>query len=489
MPSATRESLEAELEAVEKRLVAEPASTDLLALRARLLFELGDVERARQQYIAILKRDRRHYSTLNNFGVLLHKMGQMAAAGQAYRAAIALEPNNPIAHTNLGDLLVHEGDLATARAHYEIALRIDPACLNAHRGLGVVFWAIGNAERSRHHQQQQYQGRALATLPYLGTGEPTPILVLTSAGLGNLPWPDLIDNSVFSITTLAVEFYDREVPLPPHCLIFNAIGDADVCRGALESAGALLERTSAQVINRPAAVLATDRVANSARLRHVPGVVTPRSVALSRQRLMGPDAHAAVDANGFSFPLLLRSGGFHMGQHFVRVDSPDALAGAAAQLPGDELLAIEYLDARADDGKVRKYRVISIDGRLYPLHLAVSEHWKVHYFSAAMPGQPAHQAEEGAFLNDMTSVLGPNSLRALEKIAEVTGLDYAGIDFGLGCDGQVLLFEANATMRIQPPGPEPQWDYRRASVSRALNAARSMLLGRAGVSKTARRAA
>jgi hypothetical protein len=37
------------------------------------------------------------------------------------------------------------------------------------------------------------------------------------------------------------------------------------------------------------------------------------------------------------------------------------------------------------------------------------------------------------------------------------------------------LFEANATMVVFPPGPEPIWDYRRAAIEAALQAARRML--------------
>ncbi len=60
------------------------------------------------------------------------------------------------------------------------------------------------------------------------------------------------------------------------------------------------------------------------------------------------------------------------------------------------------------------------------------------------------------------------------------GLDYAGIDFGLARDGSVLLFEANATMNVFPPDADPKWDYRRPAIEKALEAARKMVLSRAG---------
>jgi len=218
MSAVTRRELEADLAAVDTRLVDQPNSTDLRSERARLLFELGRVDEAKAQFLAILQRHGRHFSTLNNFGVLLHRTGATEAASRAYRAAIALEPGNPIGHTNFADLLVQSGDLQTARTHYEQALRTDPQFRSAHRGLAVVFGSLGDTERARHHQARQYAGQPLESFPYLGTSEPIPILVLMSAGIGNLPWLDLVDNRVFAITTLATEFFDASQPLPPHPL-------------------------------------------------------------------------------------------------------------------------------------------------------------------------------------------------------------------------------------------------------------------------------
>src|SRR5208282_5864051 len=128
-------------------------------------------------------------------------------------------------------------------------------------------------------------------------------------------------------------------------------------------------------------------------------VVTPRIEMLSPTLLAAPGACQRLAACGLDFPFLLRSPGFHTGQHFLCVNSAEELAAAAASLPGKEVMAIEYLDARGRDGKTRKYRVMIIDGRMYPLHLAVSEQWKVHYFTAAMELHAEHQAEEAAFLN------------------------------------------------------------------------------------------
>jgi hypothetical protein len=93
-----------------------------------------------------------------------------------------------------------------------------------------------------------------------------------------------------------------------------------------------------------------------------------------------------------------------------------------------------------------------------------------------MAQAPAYRAEEDAYLADMAAALGARAMAGLARLKDALGFDYGGIDFGLAEDGRVLVFEANATMAIVPPGPEPMWDYRRAPIRRALDAARAMLV-------------
>jgi hypothetical protein len=102
----------------------------------------------------------------------------------------------------------------------------------------------------------------------------------------------------------------------------------------------------------------------------------------------------------------------------------------------------------------------------------------VHYFSADMAGDAANRAEDERFLADAPAVLGAPAVAALERVRDAIGLEYVGIDFALDGAGRVVVFEANATMIVLPPGPDAIWDYRRAPVGRVIDAVRAMLLGR-----------
>jgi hypothetical protein len=114
------------------------------------------------------------------------------------------------------------------------------------------------------------------------------------------------------------------------------------------------------------------------------------------------------------------------------------------------------------------------------LHLAISPDWKVHYFSSHMAQSPSYREEERRFLEDMSTALGATAMEALRQICTTLDLEYAGIDFAVASDGSILLFEANATMVVFPPGREAIWDYRRRAINDVLEAATRMLLKYAG---------
>jgi hypothetical protein len=339
-----------------------------------------------------------------------------------------------------------------------------------------VLADLGDRAGARYHFQKGFRDHAVSTLPYRGTEPPVTLLQLVSSGGGNIPTASFLDDSIFLTSVIVTDYLDPEAPLPPHQLIFNTIGDADLCEPALQAAAGLIARTSAPVINEPSAVMKTGRIGNARRLRAVPGVVTPRTDAIARDLLAGPGGAATIARHGFTFPLLLRSPGYHTGRNFILVEQAAGLSAAAGSLPGDDVLVIEYLDARGRDGNARKYRVMMIAGAIYPLHLAISRNWKVHYFTSDMADQPDHRREEEGFLRDMRASLGEKAMAALEGIRDALGLDYAGIDFGLGADGDLLLFEANATMVIAPPDRDERWAYRRTAIGAILDAAVAMIM-------------
>ena len=436
------------LDEVEALLAHEPGHIEALYLKASLLARAGRDGEARGAYLALLARAPTHLGALNDLGTLLYRTDFRAAARTAYAEAVKHHPGDATARINLANALLADGQGEEARVHYQAALAAAPDHPDAHQGLANLLQDLGEAEAAEHHRQRSYAGRAVTALPYRGARPPCRVLMLVSAAGGNIPTRFLLDETVFATSVLVAEAHAPETALPPHDLVFNAIGDADLCGPALAAAEAVISRTPAPVINPPAQVRATGRVEIAARLSGLPGVVTPRVERMGRREV-------ARAAERFGYPLLLRSPGYHTGRHFIRVETAGDLTTALASLPGRELFLIQPLEARGAAGWVRKYRAMMIGGRLYPLHLALSRDWKVHYFTADMAEQPAHRAEDAAFLADMTGAIGSRAMAGLAAVAGRLDLDYAGVDFGLNADGDVLVFEANATMVVNPPDPDP----------------------------------
>ena len=206
--------------------------------RAALLGALDRRQEAQQAFIDILRRLPTHFSALNEFGTLLTNMGAIDAACRVYSEAITHHPDNPMGHVNLANLLLrankHERG---ARALRGGACRADPDHAPS---------ASGPRRRARRHRRPRrragvissrgFRGHAISTLPYRGTAPPVTLLQLVSSGGGNIPTASFLDDCIFLTSVVVTDYLDPALPLPPHQLIFNAIGDADLCQPALEAA-------------------------------------------------------------------------------------------------------------------------------------------------------------------------------------------------------------------------------------------------------------
>ncbi|MDR3629799.1 MAG: tetratricopeptide repeat protein [Desulfocapsaceae bacterium] len=472
---------EAALQEAEALLKAAPHAIDARFVRAQLLMELGRTEEAKDAYLELLTLSPSHSGALNNLGALLHATGFTAAARTCYAQAAKQHPDDPMGHVNLANSFRQAGEGDLARKHYEIALRAAPDHAQAHQGLAFLLLEQGDEKGAERHRRLGFQGRAVQSWPYRGRRPPIPVLLLASAMGGNAPLSPFLDDHVYQVSMIYTEFYDLNSQLPPHRLLINAIGDADLCGPGLDIAGKISALSTAPLLNPPEAVLKTGRIANARRLGRIPDVITPGILCLPREILSAPGSLERLAAQGIALPFLLRTPGFHNGRNFFRVGNCDELTAALAVLPGRDITVMQFLDGRDADGKIRKYRIMFIDGRIYPLHAAISRHWKIHHVTAEMADNSEHRTEEEAFLTAMPEVLGKRAMQALRGIGEALGLDYAGADFSLDAQGRILLFEANAPMVVQPPDPDDRWAYRRAPVDRIIRAAVGMIAGRAAV--------
>jgi len=125
------------LEALTHAAEADVAYADPLNAIGCIVFEHGQVERARDAFVSAIARDPNHAAAHNNLGFLLETADEnYTQARDAYVRAIALDPRSAGAHFNLGYLLeTHFGQLTEARRAYETAVALDPDYTDASSAL------------------------------------------------------------------------------------------------------------------------------------------------------------------------------------------------------------------------------------------------------------------------------------------------------------------------------------------------------------------
>jgi hypothetical protein len=363
--------------------------------------------------------------------------------------------------TNLGAATAKTGDLAAARQHLEAALAIDPSLAAARHRLATVLQATGEAEEA-----QRQRAIALRQQPVFVEEAPDAVrtvVIVASDELGNIPLDHLLPPERNRRIWWFIAYAAEAAGLPERAVIFNAIADPDM-PGMTPEAQAALARLNRRVLNPPGRVACTRRDRLAGLLAGIPGVVVPE---IWRGRWV------ERGATNMTLPLLVRPAGQHggVGLQLVATDEQWATLDFAA----DEVVYVtRFHDYRSADGYWRKYRMIFVDRRSYPYHLAISPNWLVHYFSAEMTADWKLQ-EERRFLADPAAVLGEHAMATIAEIARRIDLDYCGIDFTLLPDGRVLVFEANATMLVHPEAPSGPLAFKNPYVETIVAAFEAML--------------
>src|SRR5271168_2384580 len=153
--------LQVALDLVERRLLGDPTSTDLLFEKAYLFEQLGRPMDARVLYRQVLERVPAHLGALTNLGNLLFASDGLIEANNLYWRAVKEHPEHIVSRTNLGNLLLKVGQIEAAREQFEAALQIDPAYRAAHAGLAYVMDNLGDADRAALYRSKAFSGQCM----------------------------------------------------------------------------------------------------------------------------------------------------------------------------------------------------------------------------------------------------------------------------------------------------------------------------------------
>lgn len=105
----------------------------------------------------------------------------------------------------------------------------------------------------------------------------------------------------------------------------------------------------------------------------------------------------------------------------------------------DDLMIVEFGNARGEDGRYRKYSAYRVGSTIYPQHCFSSDDWWIKFGGADLT--PEEKQEHIAYLRD-----NPHR-EQLERVFAVAGIEYGRVDYCV-VEGRVQAFEINTNPTV-----------------------------------------
>ncbi len=305
--------------------------------------------------------------------------------------------------------------------------------------------------------------------------QPASLRVLAIASLGDMTAITHVDclveaSDVDLLMLYAGPGHPLPEELPDHDLVFVVAGESEANRALLEDIAG--RRFAKPVLNAAERILGLSRDAVSSTLRALPGVAMPETLKVTRAELDRADPDRAA---GVAFPVIVRPLDSQGGKDLAKVADRAALNAYLAATPAADFYLAPFIDYSSTDGRFRKFRVVIVDGRPYACHMAISDHWMVHYVNADMDANGLKRDEEAKFMEDFDHGFGSRHERALSAIDAAMGLDYYAIDCAETRGGELLVFELDTAMLVHAMDPADLYPYKGPQMRNVFSAFRRML--------------
>lgn len=358
----------------------------------------------------------------------------------------------------------------------------NPGDANVLMDVSTILYLLGQREVAAATQLEAIKLARFYRLPTAaGNQEKLRVLALVTPGdfMANTPLEFLLEDSDVVLEHLYVlEGAPLPDQLPEHDVLFIAVGEADGTHGLLAELAEQTRDWPRPVLNRARQLLnlSRDRVAEI--LRGAPGICAPMTLRAERS-LLQQIADGRVDALALlgdgGFPLIARPVGSHAGQGLQKLEDRAAAATYLQQHGEQEFFISHFVDYSGEDRLFRKYRIVLIEGKPFVCHMAVSEHWMVHYLNAGMGDSAAKRAQEAQAMADFDTGFAERHRGALALVQEKFGLEYVGIDCGETRDGRLLVFEVDTSIIVHAMDPVDVYPYKQDAMRKVFAAFRALL--------------
>lgn len=316
------------------------------------------------------------------------------------------------------------------------------------------------------------QNPTIRLLALMAEGDPT----------DNTPLDYLVEHSDIQLDLLYI-VPGRPLPadIPEHDVAIIAPGASTRNRETLEIMDNLVARWPRPVLNLPRSILNCSRDRCYPNLKSIPGLAIPPTLRASRQELENAASlelpvEPLLGDRGVAYPITLRPLDSQSGKGLARIENTAELADYLDTTDAEDFFVSRYIDYRSADGHYRKARIALIDGQPFICHLAIGDHWIVHYNSAGMMDSAAKRDEEQRFMQRFDSDFALRHGKALHAIAARLQLDYVVLDCAETIAGELLLFEADNRGWVHATDPVDIFLYKQPPMNKVFGAFRNMLL-------------
>jgi hypothetical protein len=350
--------------------------------------------------------------------------------------------------------------------------------------IAILDQILGNPERALAIQAAALKARRVFALRPAGSERGLTLVGFAMAGAinSNTPIEFLIEDSDVTLITVYVVPGEPLPAVPEHDLAIVLAAESDAAGPVLAELERIVAAWPRPVLNRPQMVPKLGRSNLHGLLADVPGIAIPPTIcaeATTVRHVAAGTVRIDEVLPGGAFPIIVRPLDSHAGRGLERVNRHAELADYLVRNPASKYFISRFVDYRSPDGMYRKYRVAVIDGVPYPSHLAISDHWMVHFLSAKMQEQ-ANREEERHFMETFRCDFAGRHGAALAEMSARSGLEYFGIDCGETRDGRLLIFEADTALIVHNMDSPTEFPYKGPAMRELFAAFRAMLYRKVG---------
>ena len=353
---------------------------------------------------------------------------------------------------------------------------------NALMDLSTVLLLGGHVELGLAAQAQALQiSRFYALASARSASLRVLAIMVTGDFMANTPLAFLFEDSDIALEMVYLR-PDETLPanLPDHDVVFVAVSQSDRTLGLLNSLDKSLSSWHRSVLNRPAFVTRTSRTEAYRWLAGIEGLAMPATVRITRLALRRRLSLEGLAALPFAMvlPLIIRPVDSHAGRGLAKICCLQELIVYLDDSDVEALFISPFVDYRSSDGLFRKTRIALVGGVPYVAHMAVSDHWMIHYLNAGMAESAEKRAEEQFFMQTFRDGFASRHRAALKAVAERFGLDYLVVDCAETATGELLVFEMDPAAVVHSMDPVELYPYKGPNMCRLYDAFRSVLLRR-----------